>query len=78
MTLLCTWKEIAAYLRVDPRTAQRWAQSRGLPVVRVTGPNRATTARIYTYAETLDKWIENLADPDGRKPILWREKAPDG
>jgi excisionase family DNA binding protein len=39
-TRINSWKEIAAYLRVDIRTARRWAQERGLPLRRIPGEGR--------------------------------------
>ena len=43
-----SWKKIAAYLRRDVRTVQRWEQSNGLPVHR---HQRAQRAIPYAYAK---------------------------
>lgn len=48
--LLTTWGEIAAYLQVSVRTAQNWANGRGLPVQRYGGRVSARTAE-------LDAWV---------------------
>jgi TolB-like protein len=47
------WKEIAAYLRRDVRTVQRWEQSDGMPVHR---HKRAQRPIPYAYAAELDSW----------------------
>jgi len=48
---LDSWKEIAAYLRRDERTAIRWEKDRGLPVRRVPGGKRQV---VFAYASELD------------------------
>jgi tetratricopeptide (TPR) repeat protein len=50
---LDSWKEIAAYLRRDVRTVQRWEERRGLPVHRL-GPGER--AAVYAFREELDLW----------------------
>lgn len=52
---LDSWKEIAAYLRRDQRTAQRWARERGLPVHHVPGPGRG---RVFAWTEEIDAWLK--------------------
>lgn len=44
------WKNIAAYLNVTPRAAQRWRRERGLPIHRMAG-------RIYAVREEIDEWV---------------------
>lgn len=39
--MLRSWKEIAAFLECDQRTAMRWAKDRGMPVHRVPGGKRS-------------------------------------
>jgi hypothetical protein len=51
---LDSWKEIAAYLRRDERTAGRWEKEKGLPVHRVPGGRRQM---VFAYAEELDVWL---------------------
>jgi Tol biopolymer transport system component len=48
-----SWKEIAAYLKRDIRTVQRWETSRGLPVHRLPGKARSP---IYALKSELDEW----------------------
>ncbi len=42
---LNSWKEIAGFLKVTERTAQRWEETRGLPVRRSSGPRGRVAAR---------------------------------
>jgi len=53
---LTSWKEIAHYLGVNIRTAQRWERERGLPVRRVPGAR----SRVSTDTATLDVWKQEL------------------
>lgn len=50
---LDSWKEIAAYLRREVRTVQRWEKEEGLPVHR--SPHKRQ-GRIYAYKAELDAW----------------------
>src|ERR1700687_2583337 len=43
------WKEVASYLGVDQRTAQRWELNDGLPVLREGG-------KVFAYAAEVDRW----------------------
>jgi TolB-like protein len=54
-----SWKKIAAYLRRDVRTVQRWEQTNGLPVHR---HQRAQRAIPYAYAKELDAWWTRQSD----------------
>lgn len=51
---LSSWKEIAVYLRVDLKTAQRWEARRGLPVRRVPGEGRRA---VFAFQDELDQWL---------------------
>jgi len=51
---LDSWKEIAAYLRRDERTAVRWEKEKGLPVHRVPGGKRQA---VFAYTQELDGWL---------------------
>ena len=53
---LDSWKEIAAYLRRDVRTVQRWEERESLPVHRHLHNERAS---VYGYKSELDSWLEN-------------------
>jgi Helix-turn-helix domain len=63
-TRLNSWKEIAAYLRVDVRTAQRWACSRGLPVHRIPGAGRRA---VFGSVREIEAWLQSdkLSNLDG-------------
>src|SRR5260370_17090450 len=49
-----SWGEIAAHLRRDVRTVQRWERYHGLPVRRLQVGKLAT---VYAYRSELDKWF---------------------
>ena len=50
---LQSWKEIAAYLDRETRTARRWEKTQGLPVRRHGDSSRAS---VYAYPSELDAW----------------------
>ncbi len=52
---LDSWKEIAAYLKRDIRTVQRWEKREGLPVHRHQHDERGTA---YAYSAEIDSWLE--------------------
>ncbi|MEO8099880.1 MAG: tetratricopeptide repeat protein [Acidobacteriota bacterium] len=49
-----SWKEIAAYLKRDRRTVQRWEANEGLPVHRHVHESQST---VFAYPEELDAWL---------------------
>src|SRR5215471_280584 len=51
---LDSWKEIAAYLRREVRTAQRWEKQEGLPVHRHHHEKLGT---VYAFKNELDQWL---------------------
>jgi TolB-like protein/Tfp pilus assembly protein PilF len=51
---LDSWKEIAAYLRRDVRTVQRWEKKEGLPVYRHLHDKLGS---IYAYRNELTEWF---------------------
>jgi TolB-like protein len=56
-----SWKKIAAYLKRDVRTVQRWEQTNGMPVHRHQRPNRPLP---YAYKTELDAWwARSQTDP---------------
>ena len=59
---LDSWKDIAAYLGRDIRTAQRWALNRRLPVRRVPGGDKP---RVFALKSEIDGWLnaEAAAQP---------------
>ncbi len=54
---LNSWKEIADYLGVTVRTAQRWEDEKGLPVRRVGGEH----GRVAAEADDLARWKRTVA-----------------
>ena len=72
---LDSWKEIAAYLKRDVSTVQRWEKREGMPVHRHLHDKRGS---VYALSSELDAWFEN------RKPRLQaedpeqKEKASEG
>lgn len=63
-----SWKEIAAYLKREVRTVQRWEKSEGLPVHR---HEHASASSIYAFKSELDTWWAS------RRPPLEPEHSPD-
>ena len=61
---LDSWKEIAAYLRREVRTVQRWEKSAGLPVHRLQIDKHGT---VYAYKSELDAWYKD------RQPTIERD-----
>jgi TolB-like protein/Tfp pilus assembly protein PilF len=61
---LDSWKEIAAYLKRDVTTAQRWEKREGMPVHRHLHDRSGS---VYAFASELDTWLKN------RKPSLQPE-----
>jgi hypothetical protein len=51
---LDSWKDIAAYLQRDQRTAMRWEKEGGLPVHRVPGAKRHV---VFAYSHEIDAWL---------------------
>lgn len=52
---LSSWKEIAQYLGVDVKTAQRWERQRNLPVHRVPGDLRSA---VYSTRSEIEEWLK--------------------
>ncbi len=65
------WKEIAAYLGRDERTAKRWEKQRGLPVRRIPGSGRAN---VYIVIAELEAWLS--ADFPAAAPVPVAEVRP--
>lgn len=61
-----SWKEIAAYLKRDVRTVQRWEKSEDLPVYRHM---HGKLGSVYAYRTEVDAWWNN------RRPKLEQEEA---
>jgi hypothetical protein len=56
---LISWKEIAAYLGCDERTAQRREDECGLPVHRMPGRKRGS---VFAFKPELDEWLKQGGD----------------
>jgi excisionase family DNA binding protein len=54
---LTSWKELAHYLGVNVRTAQKWERERGLPVHRAAGAR----SRVSADTASLDAWKQQVA-----------------
>lgn len=70
-----SWKEIAAYLRRDVRTVQRWEQTDGLPIHRL---RRAQRPIPYAYAAELDAWWAGRSDAPPPEPSESRNQPAHG
>ncbi len=67
-----SWKEIAAYLGRDARTAIRWEKERGLPVHRVPGGQRQA---VFAYQHELDAWLAGSYGSTDAAPALSERSA---
>jgi Tol biopolymer transport system component len=61
---LDSWKEIAAYMRRDVKTVQRWEKREGMPVHRHLHDKMGS---VYAFRTELDAWTNNRrpTTPDG-------------
>lgn len=69
---LQSWKEIAAYLERDVRTARRWEKENGLPVRRHSG---AKGSSVYAFPSEITAWRAarpSAADRTSDTPVLAR------
>lgn len=64
---LDSWKEIAAFLKREVRTAQRWEKSEGLPVHR---HQHDKLSSVFAYRSELEAWWKE------RQQVLEREVEP--
>ena len=74
--LLQSWKEIAAYLGRDERTARRWERDENLPVRRYRTGRRSS---VYAYAGELEAWRAARRPKVGRsqyRPSLVGKSLP--
>jgi TolB-like protein len=61
-----SWKKIAAYLKRDVRTVQRWEETNGMPVHRHARPHRPLP---YAFKKELDAWwARSQTDPALTQP----------
>ena len=62
-----SWKEIAAYLKRDLRTVQRWERRESLPIHRHLHDKRSS---VYVYTSELDAWRNNgRPDLEPEEPV---------
>jgi len=65
---LDSWKEIAAYLKRDIRTVQRWEKLEGLPVRRHQHQKRGSA---FAYRDEIDAWWLNRGhEVDAAPPLV--------
>jgi len=69
-----SWKEIAAYLKREVRTVQRWEKYEGLPVYRHQHQKRGS---VYALKSELDAWRGTRAFQPDRLPEPGRGQEPD-
>src|SRR5438552_15571198 len=62
---LDSWKEIAAYLKRDVTTVQRWEKREGMPVHRHVHDRMGS---VYAFSSELDAWVQS------RRPGLEEEE----
>src|SRR5882724_1984665 len=70
---LDSWKEIAAYLRRDVRTVQRWEKKEGLPVYR---HQHEKLGSIYADRAELTEWFNTRQQSGPSTPALARQNGP--
>src|SRR5262245_14352171 len=71
-TMLNSWQDVASYLGVSVRTAQKWEKTLALPIRRMPGPR----GRIVADPAELDRWKLQAAVPSAKPPeIASRSKA---
>jgi TolB-like protein/Flp pilus assembly protein TadD/predicted DNA-binding transcriptional regulator AlpA len=73
---LDSWKEIAAYLGKNVRTALRWSKDQGMPVYRHAG---GKSGAVYAYRSEIDEWIHSDRSapprPYRKSMLLWAGAA---
>src|SRR5580700_3558375 len=70
-----SWKEIAAYLQRDAKTARRWEKEEGLPIHR---HNHRSRSSVYAYPAEIDTWrASRKVAPAEAAPVkhVWRMPA---
>src|SRR5215475_12118186 len=70
---LDSWKEIAAYLRRDVRTVQRWEKKEGLPVYR---HQHEKLGSVYAFRGELNHWL-TTRQPAAAGPATSQAKGSD-
>lgn len=62
--ILKSWKEIASYLGVGIRTAQRWKHKRGLPIKQ---PGSARRSAVLGLPHEIDRWLLDSSSPPEKR-----------
>jgi TolB-like protein/Tfp pilus assembly protein PilF len=70
---LDSWKEIAAYLKRDVTTAQRWEKREGMPVHRHVHDKRGS---VYAVVSELDAWLQSRRQSLGDEDEEPRSETP--
>jgi TolB-like protein/Flp pilus assembly protein TadD len=65
-----SWGEIAAYLRREIRTVQRWEKNLGLPIHRL---QVGKISSVYAYPSELDKWYQGREPQDVKEEDFTEE-----
>jgi Tol biopolymer transport system component len=71
---LDSWKEIAAYLRRDVTTVQRWEKREGMPVHRHVHDKIGS---VYAFKTDLDAWARSRSGTVGNEPFESGQGKPD-
>jgi len=69
-----SWKEIAAYLRRDVSTVQRWEKREAMPVHRHVHDKLGS---VYAFRSQLDAWAAQRLHADTEASEIARSQAPD-
>ena len=73
---LDSWKEIAAYLKRDVTTVQRWEKREGMPVHRHLHDRMGS---VYAFSSELDAWVQSRKLPlEEEEKGLSAERPADG
>ena len=73
---LDSWKEIAAYLKRDVTTVQRWEKREGMPVHRHLHDRMGS---VYAFSSELDAWVQSRKLPlEEEEKGLRAERPADG
>jgi len=60
------WKQIAAYLKRDVRTIQRWERAEQFPVRRQM---HRKLGSVLAYKDELNRWVEQRCSLENKKPL---------
>ena len=72
-SILKSWKEVAEYLKVSVRTAQRWKHEFGLPVHRMEGEH---ASGILAFPDEIEQWLTTRLKKAGGDPASLAQEEP--